>query len=84
MNDTHPAVARKMRELMAAKTPEERLAMGFSMFEFAKRLALARILKDGPLPTALLRQRLFLHFYKNDFDEATRKKILAHLERVSK
>jgi hypothetical protein len=81
MNDTHPLAARKMQELMAAKTPEERLKFGCSMFSFAKQLALARILQDGPLPPAAVRQRLFLHFYEDDFDEVSRERILAHLGR---
>jgi isocitrate lyase len=82
MNDTHPDAAKRMHELMAAKTPEERVAYGCSMFSFAKQLAMARIQQNGRLPAPLLRQRLFLHLYEDEFDEACRKKILAHLGRT--
>jgi len=82
MNDTHTVMEKRMRKLIAGKTPEERIAYGCSMFSFAKQLAMARIEQDGPLPAHLLRQQLFLHFYGSEFDEAQRKEILNHLGRV--
>ena len=83
MDDTHPLAAEKMRELMAKKMPGERVAHCCSMFSFARELAIAKMLQDGDLTQAQLRQRLFLHFYGREFDEDQRLKILAHLESVA-
>ena len=82
MSDTNIEIEKRLREQMSSKSPEARITSALSMFSFAKQLALARILQDGPLPPGILRQRLFLHFYGRDFDERTLQKILLHLDRV--
>lgn len=80
MNDTSPQMAEKMRELIRGKTPEERLKMGCSMYDFSKRLVIHAILENrSHLSPANLRQELFLKFYGNDFDAVKRQKILAYL-----
>ena len=80
MNDTPPKIAEKMREMIRRKTPEERLRMGCSMFDFSKSLVVNAILRERPnLSPAELRGELFLRFYGNDFAPARREKILAHL-----
>lgn len=80
MNDTLPQIAEKMRELISAKTPEERLKMGCSMYDFSRRLVIHSILKSQPhLSTAELNRELFLRFYGNDFNPAKRQEILGHL-----
>jgi len=69
-----------MREMIRRKTPEERLRMGCSMFDFSKSLVVNAILRERPnLSPAELRGELFLRFYGNDFAPARREKILAHL-----
>ena len=80
MNDTTPKIAEKMREMIRGKTPEERLKMGCSMYDFSKHLIIRSILENRPnLSPADLRRELFLRFYGNDFDSEKREKILEHL-----
>ncbi len=81
MNDTHPKIMEKVREMIRAKAPAERLAMGCSMYDFSKRLVASSILRENPnLPPAARRRELFLKFYGNDFDDLRKEKIIQHLE----
>lgn len=80
MNDTSPAIDEKMRELIRKKTPEERLRMGCSMYDFSKSLVTHSILESSPNLTPVeIRRELFLRFYGNDFDSAKRQRILEYL-----
>lgn len=81
MNDTHPLIAKRFKEMMAAKTPEERFLMGCSMFDTAKELAKGGILHEKPYLSPIeLRREIFLRFYADDFDKPTLQKILARLD----
>lgn len=80
MDDTSSDITEKVRDMFQAKSPIERLKMGFSMYETSKYLVARAIWKNTPIYSgADLRQELFLRFYGNDFDSATRQKILDHL-----
>lgn len=79
MNDTNIATEMKMRELIAQKSPEERLVMGCSMFMFAKALVRASLEQKGTMPASILRQQLFLRFYGDEFEDSQKNKILKHL-----
>ena len=79
MHDTHITMERKIKELLAQKSSEEKLEMGCSMFMFAKTIVRASIEKDSPIHANKLRQQLFLRFYGNDFDKVQKKKIIEHL-----
>lgn len=84
MNDTSPAIEEKMREMIRAKTPEERLKMGCSMYDFSKELVTHSLLAARPgLTFRELRRELFLKFYGNDFDLTARRKILSHLDKTA-
>lgn len=61
MNDTSPEVERKMREMIMARSGEERFIMGALMFDAAREIILASLPKD--LPEAELRSRLFERVY---------------------
>ena len=81
MDDTSPRVAEKMRELVRAKTPAERLKMGCSMYDFSKQLVVHSILEREPgLSPTGLRRELFLRFYGNDFNPKKRREIAAYFE----
>jgi len=67
------------RKIMAEKTGEERLLMGFSMLNFARRVVLSSIGKDNS-PTEQ-RKKLFLRFYRDDFSQEERDIILRRLEK---
>ena len=65
------------RKMIAEKTGEERLLMGFSMFDFSSRILLSSI-KDK-IPPEKLRETIFLRLYRNDFNKKQQKEILKHL-----
>ena len=80
MKDTHPIIAKKMLEMMRKKTAQERLLMGFSMYDMSKQLVINSILNRNPnISQSILRQEIFLKFYGNDFDLETRNRIVKHL-----
>jgi hypothetical protein len=65
------------RKMMAEKTGEERLLMGFSMFDFASTILLSSIKENTP--PEKLKKELFLRLYRNDFSKKQQDKILKHL-----
>lgn len=70
----------RMRELIREKSPAERIAMGCSMYDFAKELVKSAILREHPgLSDSEIRGEIFLRFYGNDFDLARQQKILRFL-----
>ena len=80
MKDTPPAIERKFRQMLMERSGAERLKMGCSMHATAQALVRASILQADPAASpAALRKELFLRFYGQDFDAATRKKILQAL-----
>ncbi|NGX61861.1 MAG: hypothetical protein K940chlam9_01350 [Chlamydiae bacterium] len=80
MNDTHPEITKKIREMIQSKTPEERLKMGCSMNETSRYLVTQFILRENPnISQKELRQEIFLKYYGPDFDPVTRAKILEQL-----
>jgi len=65
--------------LFREKTGEERMQMGFSMFEFAVKFAIASITekhKNRDLSPCQLKKELFLRLYSNDFSETQKAEIL--------
>jgi hypothetical protein len=78
MNDTHPEMAVRFRDLMKAKTNEQRLLMGCSMFDTAKHIAQSAIYSQRPSITPEeMRKEIFLRFYGLEFGQADREKILS-------
>ena len=84
MKDTSSHMDEKFRQMMRQKTPADRLAMGCSMFDFSKGLAMSSILNEkGKLSPAALRRELFLRFYSNDFNLVQQEKIVKHLVNIT-
>ena len=82
MNDTSEAMERRYRDMLLKRSGEERLKMGYSMRAMARELVRASVLQADPAASpSTLRKILFLRFYGQDFDSATRKKILRALEK---
>jgi hypothetical protein len=82
MHDTSLAMDEKMRELIRAKTPLERLEMGCSMYETSRYLVQRSILESNPsISEKDLRKELFLKFYKNDFSPEEVERIAKHLQK---
>ena len=80
MNDTPLQVTGQFQRLLMMKKPEERLRMACSMFDAAKIMAKNSILERFPgISEAELKKQIFLRFYKEEFSELQRKKILESL-----
>ena len=78
MNDTHPEAAARFRSLMKARSNEQRLLMGCSMFETAKKIMQSAIYDQRPAITPQeMRKEIFLRFYGKEFTQADKDKILA-------
>ncbi len=80
MKDTAPEVAELFRNRLMALSGEERLKMGCSMHETARRLVIASLRARNPFVNrSELRKALFLRFYEKDLDPETVRKILLSL-----
>jgi len=85
MIDTNPAVTSKFIQLIMAKSPEERLLMGCSMFDMVKQIIKGSIINKGPKITHWrMRAEIFIRFYSVDFDEAAKSKILGSFRKLKK
>lgn len=77
MKDTTSEMESKFLDMMMSKSGEDRLRMGFSMFETARRQIITAIREERPdIDERELRKRVFLRFYGHEFNEVEREKIL--------
>ena len=67
MDDTTPEIKKKMLEMMMARTGSERVIMGASMFDSARRLILASLPKD--LTDEELKRKLFERTYGETLEQ---------------
>ena len=82
MDDTNSVVARKFYRLIMAKSKEQRLLMGFSMFDTAKEIMKAAIMEQHPKISAKeMKKEIFLRFYGMEFSKSEREAILESLMR---
>ena len=80
MNDTSLFIESHFLEMMMKKSGEERLKMGFSMFDLARQQVIASIMRDNPNADIKdIKRELFLRFYEQDFPLEEREKILCKL-----
>ncbi len=80
MNDTHPDVAIRFRELMMSKTGEQRLLMGCSMYDAAKQIVRSAIYNSRPgITETEIKKEIFLRFYGQEFSQAERDKFFSAL-----
>lgn len=75
MKDTHEKIEKIYHQMMMQRSGQERLKMGLSMFDTAKKIIYSTI-KDK----SRWREEMFLRLYGNDFDEKSKNKILAHIK----
>jgi hypothetical protein len=74
MKDTNPAIEEMFCNMMMARSGEEKLRMGFEMYEMARKIVIASILKDNPgISERDMKISLFNRFYGNDLSPETRK-----------
>ena len=77
MNDTNPEIEKRFREMIMERSGEERLKMGFSMFNMARRQVISSIKRDNPDANIQeIKKEIFLRFYGQDFSSEERKKSL--------
>lgn len=76
MKDTHEKIEKIYHQMMMRRSGEERLMMCFSMLETAKE-----IIKSNLEDKTHWREQVFLRLYGNDFDDNTKKKILAAIRK---
>ncbi len=80
MNDTHPDIAVRFRDLMMSKTGQQRLRMGCSMYDTAKKIVCSSIYNSRPgITDAEMKKEIFLRFYGQDFTQAERNKFFSAL-----
>ncbi len=72
MKDTSPEMESRFCEMIMKKSGEERLKMGFSMFDTAR--------KQG-VDMKTIRKEIFLCFYGQEFSSKEQEKILTHINR---
>ncbi len=77
MNDTHPDIDQKLRELYAKLSPEERFGKMLSMCQTVREII------KSQLPAGLTEfeksKRMFEIYYRRDFTETQFKKILERI-----
>lgn len=80
MNDTHPDVAIRFRDLMMSKTGQQRLLMGCSMYDTAKQIVRSAVRnRQSGITEAEIKREIFLRFYGPEFSQADREKYLSVL-----
>jgi hypothetical protein len=81
MNDTPLAVQSLMESLCRKKSPEERLALGASLYDTAREIARLEISNRNPgMEVPRVRQEIFLRFYGDEFSPERSRAILRLLE----
>jgi hypothetical protein len=70
-----------MHELIQAKTPQERFAMGLSMCATSRILVKQAILRENPNISPLdFKKELFLKYYGNEFTKEQKEEFFRMLE----
>jgi hypothetical protein len=84
VRDTSPEIERKFIDMMMKRSGQERLKMGFSMFNMARRQVVAFIKMNKPnADRKEIRKDIFIRFYGQDFPPETQEKIFRQIERIS-
>ena len=77
MSPAATAMEARLRSLLLARSPEERLRMAARMFAGARELARAGL--GGAGDAAAQRRHIFSRFYGRDFQATEKERILAYL-----
>ena len=79
MNDTSPKVEALVHELLMQRSPQERLRMCFSMYDFARELLEASLKRDGLVEgTYAFRRRFLERMYGDELRPEVIEKVAAH------
>ncbi len=77
LNDTHPAIEKKLRELYSNLTPGEKFKKMLSLCQTAREIIISQMPDD--LSPEEKRKRLFIIYYRQDFSDEEFGKILKNL-----
>ncbi|OGW07422.1 MAG: hypothetical protein A2W75_06770 [Nitrospinae bacterium RIFCSPLOWO2_12_39_15] len=70
MNDTTPEIERRFQEMMMKKIGQERLKMGFSMFDMARKQVISSIIDNNPeADLRNIKKGIFIRFYGQEFSK---------------
>ena len=84
MRDTSPVIEKQFLAMMMERSGQERLKMGFSMFNLARKQAIASIRRNKPsVGTEELKKELFSRFYGEEFSPEDQEKILRQIGGLS-
>jgi hypothetical protein len=79
MNDTHPEIEKKMRELIAAMSPEERLEKTGRLYASGKYFAALAVKKQKPdLDGVELQVEIFKWMHRSEFSNTELRRIETH------
>lgn len=82
MRDTAEVISERYRKMLLSRPPEERLRMGFSMYDTAKEIVKSAIRHKFPgIAPGDLKKEVFLRFYGFEFSAREQEKIIASLMR---
>lgn len=82
MKDTSPQVESRFIEMLMKKSGQERMKLGFSMFDMARRQVIASIKMDKPdADIREIRKWIFLRYYGHEFSPEEQRKILERIQR---
>ncbi|OHB48729.1 MAG: hypothetical protein A2099_00125 [Planctomycetes bacterium GWF2_39_10] len=77
MKDTDILVESRFLEMMMERSGQERMKMGFSMFDMARRQVIASIKERNPNAGENdIKKEIFLRFYAQEFSPKEQEKIL--------
>ncbi len=82
MKDTSPEMESRFYEMIMKKSGEERLKMGFSMFDTAHKQVVASVKMNKPdVDMKTMRKEIFLRFYGQEFSSKELEKIMPHINK---
>jgi hypothetical protein len=79
MTDTDPRIEQLFIRMIMSKTGEERLRMGFEMYDTARKFVAASI--SAPEGSADFLQALFLRFYDTDLPQQFKQNFITKLQK---
>jgi hypothetical protein len=80
MKDTSPEMESRFNEMIMKKSGEERLKMGFSMFDMARRQIMASVIMNKPdADIKYIRKEIFLRLYSEEFSKKEQERILTRI-----
>jgi hypothetical protein len=80
MNDTSPEIESLFNTMMMKNSGQERLKMGFSMFDMARRQVMASIkMNNSNANIKDIKREIFLRFYGQEFSSEEQERILKRI-----